>query len=243
MAISCIIVDDEEMAVHHLVKYIAKVPFLEMKQYFTDPSKAIVYLESHSTNLVFVDIEMPNFSIDGMDFIKIMGNSQNYIFTTAYPEYALPSYNYNAIDFLHKPFSFERFLKAVQKAKTLIGNSIQENVTDTDGYTYVRVEGKLQRIDFTEICWVESERNTITIFTETNRFNSLLSISDIETRLPSNQFARIHKSYIIATNKAVIIDKDTVSIRRQSQLKVIPIGEAHRKNFIQSIDAKIIRKK
>ena len=103
MAITCIVLDDEEMAIQHLLKYIAKVPFLEVKSYFSDPSQAATYLQTNSVDLVFLDIEMPNFAIDGMDFVNIVGDKQGYIFTTAYPDYALKSYEYNAIDFLHKP--------------------------------------------------------------------------------------------------------------------------------------------
>ncbi len=243
MTISCLILDDEEISIRHLQKYVEKIPFLLLTTCFTDPVEAIRHLQTNTVDLIFLDVEMPNHPIDGMDFVKIMGETQKYIFTTAYPSYALPSYEYNAIDFLHKPFSFERFSKAVQKARLSIHTSVQELSSDSEECIYIRVEGRLQRICFTEICWIESDRNTISIFTDTEQFYSLLSISDIEIRLPANQFVRIHKSYIISISKAVVIDKEMVSIRRLNQLKEIPIGEAFRKDFIQSLDSKILRRR
>ncbi|WP_077923895.1 LytTR family DNA-binding domain-containing protein [Spirosoma sp. 209] len=242
MAMTCLILDDEEICVNQLRRYIEKVPTLTTKAYFTDPNEALLYLENEKVDLIFLDMEMPNFAVDGLDFVRIMGDSARYIFTTAYPQYALPSYEYNVIDFLHKPYSFERFMKAVQRAKQLLGLSTKEEATDTDNYTYVRWDGKLQRVDFDEVCWIESERNGIWFYTETNRFSATLTISDIEARLPQNQFIRVHKSYIIAMNKAEVINKDTVCIRREGKLHEIPIGDTFRKEFITSIENKIMKK-
>ncbi|WP_229374379.1 LytR/AlgR family response regulator transcription factor [Fibrella rubiginis] len=239
---TCLILDDEEICVNQLRRYIEKVPTLSLKAFFTDPNEALLYLETDKVDVIFLDMEMPNYDIDGLDFVRIMGDRQHYIFTTAYPEYALPSYEYNAIDFLHKPYSFERFMKAVQRAKQLLGISIRDDASATDSYMFIRVEGKLQRVDFDDICWVESERNGIWFYTETDRFNSPLTISDAETRLPKNQFVRIHKSYIIPVSKAEVIDKDTLCIRRQGKLHEIPIGDTYRKEFINSIGTKIMKK-
>lgn len=242
MAMTCLILDDEEICVNQLRKYIEKVPTLNLKACFTNPNDALLYLEREKVDVIFLDMEMPNYALDGLDFIRIMGNSQNYIFTTAYPEYASPSYEYNAIDFLHKPYSFERFTKAVQRAKQVLGILTKDDTTANDNYTYVRVEGKLQRVDFDDLCWVESERNGIWFYTETNRFNSALTISDIEAHLPKNQFVRIHKSYIIPMGKAEVINKDTICIRRQGKLEEIPIGDTYRREFITSIENKIMKK-
>lgn len=242
MAMTCLILDDEEICVNQLRRYVEKVPILALKAYFTDPNQALLYLEKEEVDIIFIDMEMPNYAVDGLDFVRIMGDSQHYIFTTAYPQYALPSYEYNVIDFLHKPYSFERFMKAVQRAKQLLGVSTKDEASDTNTYTYVRWDGKLQRVDFDDVCWVESERNVIWFYTETNRFNATLTISDIEARLPKNQFIRVHKSYIIAISKAEVINKDTVCIRRQGKLQEIPIGDTYRKEFITSIENKIMKK-
>lgn len=234
MAITCIVVDDEEIAIEFLMGFIAKVPFLELKAQFTDPSQAITFLESQRVDLIFLDIEMPNFAIDGMDFMKIMGSKQNYILTTAYPEYALPSYDYDVIDFLYKPFPFDRFLKAFHKARALISSPSEE--PESEDYTYVRVDGKQQRIDFNEIIWVESDKHYCIIYTLTDRINLHMNISDMEKLLPAKLFVRVHKSYIVAKRKIFLMEKEQLSMKRESQTKLIPIGEAYRNALVQEID-------
>jgi DNA-binding LytR/AlgR family response regulator len=233
MAITCIVVDDEEMAIEHLLGYIAKVPFLSVEGSFTDPTEAIAFLESHPVDLVLLDIEMPNFSIDGMDFVKIMGPKQHYIFTTAYDKYALPSYDYDVVDFLCKPFPFERFLKAVNKVRSLTEAASEE--PESDDHRYVRVDGKLQRIDFTEILWIESERQYVSIYTSNDRINLHLNMSEIEAILPTKLFVRVHKSYIVAKKRIELIEKEQLGIKKESQTKLIPIGEAYRKALMQAI--------
>lgn len=243
MTTSCIIIDDEELAVHHLSRYIAKLPFLRLDAYFTDPSAAVNYLETNQTDLIFLDIEMPNFSIDGLDFIKIMGESQNYVLTTAYPEYAIKGYEYNVIDFLHKPFSFERFSKAVQKARQVLRlHSSAEGNGETDEYIYVKHEGKLQRIYFEDICWIQSERNYISIYTEQDRIIIPMSISDIDRQLPTKLFARVHKSYIVAYKKVEFVQKDQIQVVRQQKIKLVPLGESYKQTFLQAIEQKTLKK-
>lgn len=233
MTITCIVVDDEEMAIEHLLSYIVKVPFLSLEGSFTDPTEAIAYLENHPVDLVLLDIEMPNFAIDGMDFIKIMGPKQHYIFTTAYDKYALPSYDYDVVDFLCKPYPFERFLKAVNKVRTL--NETSSDEPESDDHTFARVEGKLQRIDFNEILWIESERTYVCIYTMTDRINLHLSMSDMESLLPTKLFVRVHKSYIVAKKRIDLIEKEQLGIKKESQTKLIPIGDAYRKSLIKAI--------
>lgn len=242
MPISCIIIDDEEMAVQHLARYVAKVPFLELTAYFTDPSEAVQYLDNHEVDLIFLDVEMPNFSIDGMDFIRLMGDKYNYVFTTAYPQYALPSYEYNAIDFLHKPFGFDRFMKAVQKARQIITASKEQLIGEMEECMYVKSDGRLQRIDYDDICWIESERNYISIFTNTDRITVLMSISDIEQQIPSRRFARVHKSFIIAYKKVEAVEKEQVQIQRHEASKWIPLGELYKKTFLQTIENRTLKK-
>ncbi|MEZ0487558.1 LytR/AlgR family response regulator transcription factor [Fibrella aquatica] len=242
MAMTCLILDDEELCVNQLRKYIEKVPTLHLKASFTNPDDALLYLEREKVDIVFLDMEMPNHALDGLDFARIMGDSQRYIFTTAHPEYALPSYEHNAIYFLHKPYPFEHFTKAVQRAKQLLEVLVREDTALTNNYTFVRVDGSLQRVNFDDICWVESERNGIWFNTETNRFHSALTISDMMTRLPKHQFVRIHKSFIIPVNKAELINKDSISILREGKLHEIPIGETYRKEFITLIENKVMKK-
>ncbi|GAB3562566.1 LytTR family DNA-binding domain-containing protein [Spirosoma luteolum] len=243
MMISCIILDDEKMAIDHLSKYIGKVPFLALMGSFTDPLEALRYLETTAVDLVFLDIEMPNYAVDGMDVVRIMGEKHRYIFTTAYPQYALPSYDYNAIDFLHKPFSFDRFVKAVQKARQLIINAVEPPSESADeDAIFVKSEGRLQRIDYGKICWIESERNYVSIFTDNDRITVLMSIGDMDQQLPTKRFARVHKSFIVSYSKIVVVGRDQVQIRRDASCKWIPMGEQFKKAFVETIDKQTLKK-
>ncbi|GAB4016102.1 LytTR family DNA-binding domain-containing protein [Spirosoma migulaei] len=237
---TCILVEDEEFAIQHMKTLINKIPFLELRHSFTDPSEAVRYLQENTIDLVFLDIEMPNYLINGIEFIKIMGYGHKYILTTAYSQYALQGYELDVVDFLHKPFSFDRFLKAVQKALERIERLTTES--NSDLFIYIKSEGKLQAVYFAEICWIESERNHISIFTETDRIVSTLAISTIEIQLPTSQFKRVHKSYIIAKDKVIAINKGKIHIRRKDQVKEIPIGESYRKSFALFLDPNVIKK-
>ena len=233
MAINCIVVDDEEIAINHILSYIVKVPFLINEGAFTDPSEALAYLKKNQVDLVFLDIEMPNYAIDGIDFVKIMGDKQSCIFTTAYPQYALPSYDYGVIDFLYKPFSFERFLKAVHKASAIIEKANEE--PESEEFTFIRVEGKLQRIDFTGILWIESLRNYVAIHTIAERIILHITISELETMLPAKLFLRVHRSYIVAKKKIDLVEKESLSIKQDATYKYIPIGEQYRKVLLKAM--------
>ena len=241
---TCIVIDDEEFAIEYLEKLILKVPFLELKNSFSDPTEAVVYLKDNPVDLVFVDVEMPH-ALNGIDVIKVVGPGPKYILTTAYPGYALQGYDLEVSDFLHKPFNFERFLKAVQRVQNSL--RLSEKLTQLDEtHIFVKSEGIYISVNYEDICWIETatERNYISIFTQTERLLCHLSLSDIDTKLPSTLFSRIHKSFIVATNKIKVVNKDknTVGILRQEQIKELSVGDSYRKLFYQLIDKKIIKK-
>lgn len=241
---TCVIIDDEEFAIQHLEKLVKKVPFLELKSSFSDPNEAVVYLKNNPIDLAFVDVEMRH-TLNGIDVIKLVGPGPKYILTTAYPEYALQGYDLEVSDFLHKSFNFERFLKAVQRVQTNL--KLTEKPTQpAENHIFVKSEGNFIAVYFNEICWMETatERNYISIFTQTERLLCHLSLSDINIKLPSALFSRIHKSFIVAINKIKVVNKDknTVGILRQEQVKDLPVGESYRKSFYQLIDKKIIKK-
>ena len=232
----CIVVDDEEFTIDHMVEIIGKVPSLELVHTFTNPSEALLFLQANQIDLVFIDIEMP--TLTGIEFIQLAGTQQKYIITSAYPKYAIEGFNLETVDFLHKPFPFDRFLKAVHKAQHLIENAKKA----TNPVIFVKSEGKLKAVALADICWIESIRNSITINTETDRFTSSLTITDIENQLPPTLFTRVHKSFIIANSHIDVIDKDSVSIRCSDPPKAIPIGDLYRKHFIHVIENRIIKK-
>lgn len=233
---TCIIVEDEEFAIEYLESLITKVPYLELKKTFTTPVEALLYLRDNPVNVVFLDIQMPK--LNGIEFIQLAGNKPKYIFTSAYPQYAVKGFELDVIDFLEKPFSYDRFLKAIQK----VLQQVDQLEKGPEDYMFVKKSNQLQAVNYADICYVESYRNTIIIHTDSSSIDSVVTISDTENKLPPSLFTRIHKSYIIANSRISIIDKETVTIRCGNQLKVIPMGDSYRKTFIQSMDPKIIKK-
>lgn len=230
----CIVIDDEEFAIDYMVSLISSAPTLELVSTFTDPTQALSFLNDNQVDLVFIDIQMP--TMTGIEFIQMADTQQKYIITSAYTEYAIQGFDLEIIDFLSKPFPFERFLKAVNKAQHVI-----ENI-EVDPVIFVKSEGKLKSIKLADICWIESFRNSITINTQTNQFNLSLTISDFERRLPNTLFTRVHKSYIIANSHIDVVYRDNVSVRCTVPVKLIPIGEFYRKKFSQVIEDRVVRK-
>ena len=241
---TCIVIDDEDFAIQHLEKLIQKVPFLKLINSFSDPTEAVIYLKSNTVDLVFVDVEMP-YALNGIDVIKLVGSGPKYILTTAYPDYALEGYDLEVSDFLHKPFKFERFLKAVQRVQNNI-ELIEKSSQPTDNHIFVKSEGNYIAVYFEEICWIETaaERNYISIYTQTERLLCHLSLSDIITKLPNTLFSRIHKSFVVSLTRIKVINKDknTVGILRQEKVNELSVGESYRKSFYQLIDKKVIKK-
>lgn len=238
MTMNCIIIDDEEMTIHHLIKYIDKVSFLKLEKFFLEPTDAVEYLKENTVDIIFLDIEMPNSNLDGIDFIKIVGESQNYILTTSHPEYALKGFDYSVVDFLHKPYSFERFLASIKKVQKCLTD---EKIGDDD--IYIKCEGKFRKVFLKDIIYIKSEKNNISIFTESDRINTIYTLSDIETSLPKGQFIRVHKSYIICLDKIVAIDGEEIILKKVNLIeKKIPIGEFYKKNLMSIIDNKILKK-
>lgn len=243
MDITCVLIDDERMAIDHLLTYIEKLPFLRVLGQFTDPVEALSFLETTPVDVVFLDVEMPNHPLDGMDLANILGDRQRYIFTTAYPKYALKSYDYDAVDFLHKPFPFERFTKAVQKARLSLTGLRADSPSAIEMYRYIRNGGKLRRIDLASICYIESERSYLNIYTEQDRITMQMPLSEIEEQLPRSLFARVHKSFIVARNKLELIEANQVGVLRAGKINHIPIGDAYRKAMMEKVEPTILRKK
>ena len=142
--IKCIILEDEEVLLQHLIKYVRRVEFLELIAAFQSPVEALSFLNTNQISLIFLDLQMPDEEIDGLSFMVILGNDFHYILTTAHPQYALQSYEYNVIDYLHKPYPFERFLKAAQKAQ----KQIKVGSTNVlDDYFYIRTSKTFQKVN------------------------------------------------------------------------------------------------
>ena len=234
----CIILEDEEALLLHLAKYVGRVEFLELCGAFQSPTEALSFLNSNPVDLIFLDLQMPNEEIDGLAFMNVLGNNFQYVLTTAHQEYALQSYEYNVIDYLHKPYSFERFLKATHKAQRQIKNNIHDV---SDDYLYIKTSKILQKVKLSDIYWFESDRNIIRAITEQDEISFLMTMDDLLAQLPENQFLRIHRSFIVSIDKINLIHNDYVLIVRNGTDKSIQIGETFRSGLQGMLEGRVLR--
>jgi len=215
--IKCIIIEDEPLAVKVLSDYILQVPFLELQGKFKDAILATDYLRNNDTDLIFLDIHLPK--LKGMAFLKTLANPPAVIITTAYHQYAVEGFNLNVTDYLLKPFEFERFLKAVTKVKTARSKEQKQNPESKD-FIFLNVQKRKVKILFSEIVYIESQREYIRIVTTKKEYISKMSTHEIEALLPANLFKRIHRSFIVAINKIESYTAENVELNGVS----IPIG-------------------
>lgn len=212
MKIDCIVIDDEPLARKGIKEYILDVDFLNFLGDFESASEATVLLNTQKEQLLFLDIQMPK--ITGLEFLKTLRQPPPVIFTTAYPEFALDGFDLNALDYLVKPISFERFLKASLKAKQYYelrqDNNIQTPIPPD--YVFIKVDGKLVKIFFEEILFVEALQNYIAVYTESKKYITYLTLHAMAEYLPQENFLKTHKSYIVALNKVESIDGNCLNI-------------------------------
>ena len=223
--IKCIVVDDEPLAVSLLGSYIEKIPFFELVFSTENPILALEYIQKNDADLIFLDIQMPELS--GINFMKIVGDKLKYILTTAYSEYALEGYEHNVIDYLLKPISFDRFQKSALKAQ----ERFPTNETSANSYFFVKSSGQQHKINFDEILYIESIKDYVNIKTDNQEYIVLDTLKSLENQLPEN-FARVHKSFILNLDKIEKIDVRNVFLNSG---KEIPIGETYKSEFFQKL--------
>ena len=227
--IKCIIIEDEPLAVKILSDYILQVPFLELQATFKDAILATDYLRNNNTDLIFLDIHLPK--LKGMAFLKTLTHPPAVIITTAYHQYAVEGFDLNVTDYLLKPFEFERFLIAVTKVKTTQGEKQEPNVSPgIKDYLFLNVQKKKVKILFSEIVYIESQREYIKIVTTKKEYISKMGTHEIESLLPANLFKRIHRSFIISLSKIESYNSEMVEVNGVS----IPIGRGY-KDIIESL--------
>lgn len=221
--IKCIIIEDEPLAVKILSEYISQVPFLELQGTFKDAILATDYLRNNHTDLIFLDIHLPK--LKGMAFLKTLTHPPAVIITTAYHQYAVEGFDLNVTDYLLKPFEFERFLVAVNKVQSGESGRQQTGETPpTKDYLFVNVQKKKMKILFSEIVYIESQREYIKIITTKREYISKMSTHEIEDHLPPDLFKRIHRSYIISVSKIESYTAEMVEVNGVS----IPVGRAYK---------------
>lgn len=223
--IKCIVVDDEPLAVSLLGSYVEKIPFFELVFSTENPIEALEYIRKNEADLIFLDIQMSELS--GINFMKIVGDKLKYILTTAYSEYALEGYEHNVIDYLLKPISFDRFQKSALKAQ----ERFPTNETSANSYFFVKSSGQQHKINFDEILYIESIKDYVNIKTDNQEYIVLDTLKSLENQLPEN-FARVHKSFILNLDKIEKIDVRNVFLNSG---KEIPIGETYKSEFFQKL--------
>jgi two-component system, LytTR family, response regulator len=241
--ISCLIVEDEPLARQLITQYVAKIPALSLVKACANPLEALDILRGTAIDILFLDVQMPE--ITGITLLKILQNKPYIILTTAYSEYALEGYELDVSDYLLKPITFERFLKAVEKATLRLNNYeltpnkkeelINEKTIEKEliqPFIFVKDGTKLVKIKLADILYIEGLKDYITIYTPEKKIVTLQRIKVLETQLPDNQFIRIHNSYIVALAWIDSIHKERVQIGKN----LLPISDTYRKSFKEFID-------
>lgn len=233
--IKCLIVDDEAPAIRLLTSYVNQVSFLELVASTTSSIEAIQIIEKETLDLVFLDIQMP--TITGIQLSKIINDKMAVIFTTAYPQFALESYELNAIDYLLKPFEFERFYTAVLKVKPRTKTS--EKTTNSKDFIFIKTDGKnnFEKVFIDDILYVESLRNYVSIHLENREIITYNTLKHFEIELLSKGFIKVHKSFIVAIQNIQKTDSLNVYL---SNGKNLPIGDTYKKKFFEAIDKLIL---
>ncbi len=224
----CVILDDEPLAVDLLTAYVNKTEQLLLAYAGTNVFEAIQFIQKNDIDILFIDIQMPE--LTGLQVLKIVGNHFDVIFTTAYADYALQGYEYDITDYLLKPITYERFLKAVDKTG-------QSPATETDiapianDFIFIKTDSKMVKVDMDDILFVEGLKDYVSIQTKTEKLISLMTLKSLEQTLPARQFMRVHKSYIVALRKIDSIERNRIFINND----VIPIGDTHLESFLKRI--------
>jgi DNA-binding LytR/AlgR family response regulator len=225
----CIAVDDEKLVLDLLVDNISQVPYLKLIKACRNAMEAIEILQQEKIDLIFLDIQMPKLS--GLQFIQTLQQPPIIILVTAYEKYALESYNLNVVDYLLKPVSFERFLKACNKAKKLFdlgdaGSVIQKE--QAPGHLFINVEYTLVKILFADILFIEGLKDYIKIHLASSSKPVLtkMTLKGMEEKLPAGNFIRVHKSYIVAADKITVIKRDLIYIGNNE----IPVSDFYKEN-------------
>jgi len=220
--IKCIIIEDEPLAAKVLSDYILQTPFLDLQATFKDAILATDWLRDNITDLIFLDIHLPK--LKGMAFLKTLVYPPAVIVTTAYHQYAVEGFDLNVTDYLLKPFEFERFLVAVNKVRAAGSEKTEAGKVEIKDHLFLNVQKKKVKILFSEIVYIESQREYIRIVTTKKEWISKMSTHEIEALLPSGLFKRIHRSFIVAVNRIDSYTSDTVEVNGIP----IPIGRDYR---------------
>lgn len=223
MKINCVIIEDEPLAQERIKGYLQKLPFLQLQAVFDNGVDALVYLRANKTDLIFLDINIGE--ISGIQLLETVNNSE-VIIITAYHEYALKGYELNVTDYLLKPFTFDRFLQAVEKVKS---NLVRE--APNRNYIFVKTAYRLEKLWLNEILYIEGMRDYRKIHTINKRIMTLKTFREFEEEIPPEIICRVHKSYMVAIDKIDTIERDGLKIGEM----IIPVSASYKKELFKRI--------
>ena len=244
--LNTIIVDDEPLARDILETYIEQIPELNLIAKCSNALEANNELQSNKIDLMFLDIQMPQ--ITGTDFLKSLNNPPMVVFTTAYPNYAIEGFELDALDYLLKPISLDRFMKAVNRAlemqQLLSGDTsetaeIVDNPTgEKDDFIFVKSDKKLIKIHYLEIIYIEGLKDYVIIRCKDSRVITLQTMKSLEAKMPSNIFKRIHRSYIVNLDEINALVGNMVEVTEKGQTKNLPIGKNYKDDLLEIVNKK-----
>ena len=223
---NCIIIEDEPLALERTKVFVCKVPFLNLVTTFDNALDGLAYLNSNQVDILFLDINMDELS--GIDLLNSCKINSEVIITTAYQEYALKGYELNITDYLLKPFTFDRFLQAVNKAQ----ENLSRSNDSTNDYIFIKTESRLEKIMIDDILFIEGMRDYRRIHTTSKKIMTLQKFGELETLLPTQKVFRVHKSYMVGLAKIDSIERSRIRINEQ----IIPISETYKEAFLKLIN-------
>jgi DNA-binding LytR/AlgR family response regulator len=241
--LNCVIIDDEPLARECIANYVDQIDFLQLSGTGSNPLDLTQLLDAKKIDLIFLDIQMP--IMNGIDFLKMVQNPPMVILTTAYPSFALEGFQLDVLDYLVKPITFNRFFKAVNKARdyyqlltrsTIINNDLK---TSKEDYFFIKCDHKYERIYFDDVLYIQGLQNYVTIYTRKGKYITLLNLKKVEENLDPNAFIRVHKSYIVSVSKVEAVENSEIVI----QSSRIPIGRSNREEVMERVVNKSLWKK
>lgn len=232
----CIIADDEPVARKILREFIEQVPYLELAGEFRNAMKTEAFLQDNDADLLFLDINMPK--VSGLQFLKKNTVRPLVVLTTAYPEYALEGYELDIIDYLLKPIAFTRFMKAVKKANEYISLREKKDHDSPGTFLFVKSEKRIEKIELADILYIESTGNYVNICTGSKKIMAYLTLKGIESRLPADEFIKVHQSFIIPISKIEFIEGNQIKIKDT----VVPIGRNYKDVIMKLVEERLLRR-
>jgi DNA-binding LytR/AlgR family response regulator len=234
--LSCIIVDDEPIARKILQEFVEQVPFMDLQGKFENATKAEAFLKNSAVDMIFLDIEMPK--VSGLQFLQKLNIESMVILTTAFPQYALEGYELDIIDYLLKPFAFSRFLKAVHKAKEYYQMKNVAPAAFQSSYIFIKSEKRIEKIELNEILYAESVGNYVSVYTESKKIIAYLTMKSLECQLPSEEFIKIHQSYLVNCAKIDAIEGNEIKIGNRS----LPMSRNYREMVMKIVHQRLLKR-